>query len=179
MHTSSAALLTEFEHEAIATGRLLERLPAASLSWRPHPRSLTLGALALHIATIPGNLASLAEGEGVEAKDIVLPEAESLDQIREAWRQGMKTVREKLTCAKDPGGEWSITIDQVPAMTITKDAVRRLLMLNHWYHHRGQLTVYLRLLDVPIPAVYGWSADDNPLSDRDSQVRGLFIQSKA
>ena len=162
MNTSIEALISEFEHESAATGRLLERLPADRLGWRPHPKSMTLGALALHVATIPAGMAKLLCGPGVEAVDILAhPEAASLEEIRQAWQETVATFRENIALGQEGSDAWSVTRNGKPVLTIPKHVARRLLMLNHWYHHRGQLTVYLRLLDVPLPAVYAASADEN------------------
>jgi uncharacterized damage-inducible protein DinB len=162
MNTSIEALISEFEHEAAATGRLLERMPADRLPWRPHPKSMTLGALGLHVATIPAGMAQLLGGAGVEAAAVLPhPEPASLEEIRQAWQDTTATFRENVTLAQDSSDSWSVTRQGKPVLTIPKHVGRRLLMLNHWYHHRGQLTVYLRLLDVPLPAVYAASADEN------------------
>ena len=101
-------------------------------------------------------------GSGVEASDILNhPEAASVEQILRAWQETINTVRERIPGWDDGSEPWSVTRNGKAAMTIPKSFARRLLMFNHWYHHRGQLTVYLRLLDVPLPAVYAASADEN------------------
>ncbi len=162
MNRTTEAFLAEFDQESVATGRLLERLPADRLSWRPHPKSLSLGQLGLHVATIPAGLATILGGPGVEVADILKhPEAASLEQVLQAWQKTLTTVREIIPGWDDGSDPWSVTRDGKAAMTIPKSVARRLLMFNHWYHHRGQLTVYLRLLDVSLPAVYAASADEN------------------
>jgi uncharacterized damage-inducible protein DinB len=163
MNSTIEGFIAEFDHESAATGRLLDRLPADRLSWRPHPKSMSLGELGLHVATIPGGMATLLEGPGVEAADILIhPEAVTVEQILQAWQQTIATFHEKIPNSDDGDRPWSVNKDGKPAVTVPKSAARRLFMLNHWYHHRGQLTVYLRLLDVPLPAVYAASADENP-----------------
>jgi uncharacterized damage-inducible protein DinB len=165
METQTNPFLAEIEHEAISTGHLLERVPASRMAWRPHPKSMSLGQLALHVATIPANIATLLEGSGVEAANLAVhPEAASDREIREAWQNTLGTVREKLKSSTEVEHSWSITTEGKPLLTLPHSAVRRMLMLNHWYHHRGQLTVYLRLLDVPIPSIYGPSADEDPFA---------------
>ncbi len=162
MKTTNPAFLAEFEQESVATGRLLDRLPADRLSWRPHTKSMSLGQLGLHVATIPGGMAKILGGPGVEASDILNhPEATSLEQILQAWQETIVIVRERTPGWDDGSEAWSVTRNGKAAMTIPKAVARRLLMLNHWYHHRGQLTVYLRLLEVPLPAVYAASAEEN------------------
>ncbi len=107
MNTTIEAFLAEFEQERLATGRLLERLPADRLSWRPHAKSMSLGQLGLHVATIPGGMAMILGGSGVEASDILNhPEAASVEQILRAWQETIDTVRERFPdgmTAANPG----------------------------------------------------------------------------
>ena len=164
MTTQSAnALLEEIEHEAVATGRLLDRIPEGKLDWRPHPKSMSLGQLALHVATIPAALAASLQAGEAEATDLLThPAAASLAEIHDAWRRTVAYLKENPIQACD--GQWRVKHAGTVALTLPKAAVSRFFMLNHWYHHRGQLTVYLRLLDVPLPAVYVASADENPFA---------------
>jgi uncharacterized damage-inducible protein DinB len=164
MSTQSAnTLLKEIEYEAVATGKLLERIPEGRLDWRPHPKSMSLGELALHVATIPAVVAATLAAGGAEAADLLThPAAASVTEIQTAWSRTMAYLRENPFPGCD--GEWTVRHAGRLAMTLPKPAVSRFLMLNHWYHHRGQLTVYLRLLDVPLPAVYVASADENPFA---------------
>ena len=156
-------LLAEIEMEATATGRLLERVPAGRLAWRPHPKSMTLGQLALHVATIPASYAGAIAGSAAEAAEIVIhPECNSLDDLRRAWTNNLASVRELLGRADDGEAPFSIAQNGKALLTLPKANARRIFVLNHWYHHRGQLTVYLRLLDIAIPSIYGPSADENP-----------------
>ena len=83
-------------------------------------------------------------------------------KLRRAWTDCLGTVREQLGREFGADSNWSISQNGKALMTLPKSAARRMLMLNHWYHHRGQLTVYLRLLDVAVPSIYGPSADENP-----------------
>jgi uncharacterized damage-inducible protein DinB len=155
------ALLEEIEHEALATGKLLDRIPEGRLDWRPHPKSMSLGELGLHVATIPATLAASLQAGGAEATDLLThPAAASVAEIHAAWSRTLAYLRQNPISASDDG--WSVRHAGKVAMTLPKAAVSRFLMLNHWYHHRGQLTVYLRLLEIPLPAVYVASADENP-----------------
>ena len=155
------ALLEEIEQEAVATGKLLDRIPEGRLDWRPHAKSMSLGELALHVATIPATVAATLQAGGAAAEDLLThPAATSVAEIQAAWSRSLAYLRQKPIEASD--GEWSVRHAGKVAMRLQKTAVSRFLMLNHWYHHRGQLTVYLRLLDVPLPAVYVASADENP-----------------
>lgn len=164
MNTQLAkALLEEIEHEAMATGKLLDRIPEAKLDWRPHPKSMSLGELVLHVATIPAAMAASLHAGGAEAAGLLThPSPASVAAIRAAWNNTVAYVRQNPISAFE--GEWSVKHAGQIAVTLPKTAVSRFFMLNHWYHHRGQLTVYLRLLDVPLPAVYVASADENPFA---------------
>lgn len=95
---------------------------------------------------------------------IIHPQTDSVKEIHEAWQNTLATVREKLQSSDEEDHSRSITKEGRPLLTLPQSAVRRMLMLNHWHHHRGQLTVYLRLLDVLIPSIYGPSADENPFA---------------
>src|SRR5689334_9803210 len=146
------ALLEEIEQEALATGKLLDRIPEDKLGWRPHPKSMSLGELALHVATIPAALAAALQAGGAAAADLLThPAASTVAEIQTAWRKSMAFLRENEIPVSE--GNWSVRHEGKVVLTLPKAAVSRFLMLNHWYHHRGQLTVYLRLLDIPLPAV--------------------------
>lgn len=158
-------LLAELEQEALATARVLERVPQAHLSWRPHPRSMSLGQLARHVATIPGNVAALA------AMDVVpnppafeQAEATSAAELVPTLTASVATARQILGALDDQamGATWRLMAGGKEILAMPRAAVGRVIMLNHWYHHRGQLLVYLRMHDVPLPSVYGPTADENP-----------------
>lgn len=161
-------LIAELEQEGAATRRVLERVPAESLGWQPHPRSMTLGQLAIHVASIPGGLARLcaADGFDVAAVDFTPPQPQDTAGLLPALEDSLTAAKSFLggldeTAAAAP---WRLTLGERQLSSSPRMAVVRSLLLNHWYHHRGQLTVYLRLLDVPVPAVYGPSADENPFA---------------
>jgi uncharacterized damage-inducible protein DinB len=160
--TLSDALL-EVAQEAPATGRLLDRLPADRLAWRPHARSMTLGQLALHVASIPRAVAQAIAAGQVDVADLVAhPECEAIDQVRDAWAATLAFLDSQPEPPLAADGTWAVMRGGAPLVALPMAAARRTFMLNHWYHHRGQLTVYLRLLDVPLPSVYGPSADEDP-----------------
>lgn len=160
------ALLNELRQEAETTKRLLERVPEDRLEWRPHPKSMTLGQLALHVATIPGDLSRLAQLEEFDASNANFepPAPESKMAIATALKKSLDDAAEYLGAlsASQAGATWRLTLRGSEVFAMPRGALLRSLMLNHWYHHRGQLTVYLRLLDVPLPVVYGRTADENP-----------------
>ena len=158
------AILQEFDNEAKTTRRVLERVPTDKLDWKPHAKSMSLGVLALHVAASPAVIAGwAAQDETVFAGDNTPPPT-STEQILAAHDAGVKTVKEKLTAIGDEGltKSWKASAGGKTLMAMPKTALVRAIVLNHWYHHRGQLSVYLRLLDVPVPSIYGPSADENP-----------------
>ncbi|CAI6051276.1 DinB family protein [Cohnella sp. JJ-181] len=155
-------LVEELRREASSTRRLIEIMPEASLSWRPHARSMSLGQLGLHLAGLPEAVALMLQAPLHEVPTVPLPEAASVAEI-------VARLAHATAAAETLLGEWSDAYLQenfswtlqgtVIAATTRYEQVRSTL-LNHVYHHRGQLTVYLRLLDVPIPGIYGPSADE-------------------
>lgn len=162
------ALVAELMQEAATTRRVLERVPEHRLAWKPHARSMSLGQLALHVATIPGGVAGMLEGDGLDAAavDFSQKAATSRGELLDALEAGVAKARGFLKGldAKRAAAPWRLTRGGREIFTLPRAAAARSILLNHWYHHRGQLTVYLRLLDVPVPAVYGNSADENPLA---------------
>ncbi len=164
--TASGALIAEVTREAATTRRVLERVPEASLSWRPHPKSMSLGTLALHVAVIPGALAEFCSAPVREVPAFTPPEASSLGEILSALDASIAQATKHLSAwrEEDLSSEWRMTKSGQTIAALPRIEMLRTLMLNHWYHHRGQLTVYLRLLGVPVPSVYGPSADENPLA---------------
>ena len=158
----------ELRQEMVTTKRVLERVPDEHLSWRPHPKSMSLGQLSLHVASIPGNLAGLAQLERFDASQANFnpSEASSVDEILAAFDTSMKAAEDYLSGLDDKtaAGNWRLTLGEKEVFTIPRISMLRSLMLNHWYHHRGQLAVYLRLLEVPVPVIYGRSADENPFA---------------
>ena len=160
-------LLAEMEQEAQATARVLERVPQAHLSWRPHPKSMSLGQLALHVATIPGNVAQLASLDSLqEPPAFVQAEAATAAELVPTLHASVAKAREVLGGFDDEAmaATWRLMAGGREIMAMPRAAVARIIMLNHWYHHRGQLLVYLRLHDVPLPSVYGPTADENPFA---------------
>ena len=158
-------ILMELDQEAATTRRVLERLPEEKLSFRPHPKSMSLGQLALHVATTPGGVAKLASGEGLDSPPAFKQdEATSRQQVLDALEASLAEARELVGAMDDARAmsTWSMSHGGQVIMAMPRVALLRAIMLNHWYHHRGQLTVYMRLLDVPLPSVYGPTADENP-----------------
>lgn len=158
-------LIAELEQEAETTRRVLERIPEAWLSWRPHPKSMSLGQLALHIATTPGGVAQVAALDSMERPQFDRPEPKSKREVLEALGPSVASAIEFLRGLDDARATqtWSMTLAGKPLFSVPRIGLVRTVMLNHWYHHRGEMQVYLRLLDVPVPSVYGPTADEDPL----------------
>jgi uncharacterized damage-inducible protein DinB len=159
-------LRAELEQETDRTRRVLERLPVEHLSWKPHAKSMSLGQLGLHVAGLPGAIADLVRDPVGEVPTVPLPEADSTEQMLDTLSESVARADDRLASWGDDYlmAEWRMTRDGETLLALPRVAMLRSIMLNHWYHHRGQLLVYLRLLDVPVPAVYGPSADENPFA---------------
>jgi uncharacterized damage-inducible protein DinB len=166
--TTIDPMLAEFREEVETTRRILGRVPADRLTWRPHPKSMSLGQLAIHIATTPGPVAALAQGDGFDVSqgNFVPPQPKNLEEIHAAFEQNVREAETQLNGMTDEKaqGSWTLKRGDKELFTKPRIGVLRTIMLNHWYHHRGQLSVYLRLLDVPVPVVYGPTADENPFA---------------
>jgi uncharacterized damage-inducible protein DinB len=162
-------LLAELEQEAETTRRVLERVPQAHLSWKPHPKSMSLGQLALHVATVPGDVAELAAVDTIpEPPSFVQPEATAASELVPSLRDSVAKAKRALGGFDDVrmGAMWRLQSGGRDILAMPRVAFVRAIMLNHWYHHRGQLLVYLRLLNQSVPSVYGPTADENPFAVR-------------
>ena len=142
-------LLMEFREELKSTRRVFDRIPADKLTWKPHDKSMTLGQLAMHTAGVPGAIAGMTSGD-------------SFDILKGNFTPPSPQSTDELQSALTSYAQWRLTRGDTLLMAVPRVVAWRSMMLNHWYHHRGQLTVYLRLLGVPLPAIYGPSADENP-----------------
>ena len=144
-----AELVQEFEAEARTTRRVLERVPSDKLTWTPHTKSMSLGKLAMHLATAPAAISGWPVADHFEFAGGGIAEVKAnLEKIGDA---GLNTA-------------WTAGMGGKTLMSMRKAAVLRALLMNHTYHHLGQLSVYLRLLDVPVPPIYGPSADESPFT---------------
>jgi uncharacterized damage-inducible protein DinB len=164
-------LIQEIDREGATTKRVLERVPADRLTWKPHHKSMSLGELALHVATVPGHIAGWAltdemDFAGVGGNRPAPPT--STTEIVAAHDQSMTKVKDVAQTLGDTGllREWEGKMNGATIFKMPKIGLYRSIVLNHWIHHRGQLSVYLRLLDVPVPSIYGPSADENPFAAR-------------
>jgi len=160
-------MLQELEQEAQTTRRVLERVPDDRLTWRPHERARTLGELALHVAIVPGGVAELvASPSPAQAPQFVDPSPSSVAELIPALQQSVAKAKNVLGGMNDADlmATWRMMRGDRELFAVPRAAILRSVMLNHWYHHRGQLTVYLRQLGVPVPSIYGPSADENPFA---------------
>jgi uncharacterized damage-inducible protein DinB len=162
------ALRPEFDHEMTVTRKLLERVPEDKFDWKPHPKSMSLGELALHVATSPGVICGWASQDVTHFTGQPVPKPNSTEEILAAHDQSIQTSKDLLGQLGDAGLDkmWSAKAGDKTLMTMPKGTLVRAIVMNHWIHHRGQLSVYLRLLDVPLPSIYGPSADENPFAAR-------------
>jgi predicted dithiol-disulfide oxidoreductase (DUF899 family)/uncharacterized damage-inducible protein DinB len=161
-------VIAEYQEEVAVTRRILERVPEDKLTWKPHGRSMTLGQLAWHIATIPSAVSALAVGDGIDVSkaNFVPPQPKDKQEILAAFESGIREGESRLQGMTDEAaqGRWTLSFGDKKIFSQPRIGVVRTIMLNHWYHHRGQLSVYLRMLEVPVPVVYGRSADENPFA---------------
>lgn len=156
------SLLPEFDQEMATTRRLLERVPDDKGTWKPHPKSFPLGHLAQLVAGMPGWQTHTLRGTDLDLATFPGYTFETTATLLEGFDRNVRTAREAFVTAKDADFEapWSLRHGAQVFFTLPRAAVVR-QNLNHLVHHRGQLTVYLRLLDVPIPSIYGPTADEH------------------
>jgi len=162
--TIADVLLAEFESQAPVTRRFLERLPADKLTWKPHDRSMTAGQLAYHLAFVPGGVVRGAQQSQIAPPDFIHHQPASAEEILEKFEESIQTVREVLPTFDDAAmhATWRIVAGEKEVAAMPREAFLRNIMLNHWYQHRGQFSVYLRMLGKPVPASWGPSADEAP-----------------
>jgi uncharacterized damage-inducible protein DinB len=158
------SIVMELDQEAQITKRVLDRVPSDKLSWKPHPKAFSLGQLALHIAAVPGGVAAAAAGDTFEAPNFTQAEARSCKEVFDTFSQSLDNAKDTIKKMDDAklNSMWILTKNGKTLMSIPRIAFIRSIMMNHLYHHRGQLSVYLRMLEVPVPSIYGPSADENP-----------------
>lgn len=159
------SLLAEFEVQAPITRRFLERLPEDKLTWKPHEKSMTAGQLALHLAMTPGGAARSAQTSLHQVPEFRnIPQPESRDEVLKVFDEGVTTVKSILPTLDDAAMNetWRLMAGDTQVMAMPREQFVRNIMLNHWYQHRGQFCVYLRLLNVPVPMSWGPSADEAP-----------------
>jgi uncharacterized damage-inducible protein DinB len=161
------ALLPEFDHEMANTRKTLERIPEDKLGWKPHEKSMTFGRLAGHLAELPGWAVSALDTDQFDMAPPGQPpvqpaNAASAREVLEMFDKNVANARKAIAAYPDEHfvQSWSLLAGGKTLMTMPRIAVIRTWVLSHNIHHRAQLGVYLRLNDIPVPAVYGPSADD-------------------
>jgi uncharacterized damage-inducible protein DinB len=162
------SLLPEFDQEMAATRRLLERTPDADAAWKPHEKSWPLGHLAMHVANLPSWTNVTLEQDELDleppdGKKWVQPAFESTAALLRMFDENVKKARATIELTSDQAfhGNWSLKGGGQTYFTLPKVAVMRSFVMNHLIHHRGQLTVYFRLRNVPLPQLYGPTADES------------------
>jgi uncharacterized damage-inducible protein DinB len=161
--TISEMLLPEFDQEMASTRKILACVPDDKLSWKPHEKSMTLGRLASHVAEMPHWALPTMGQDSLEIKPGETAfNAASSAEILAYFDKNAVTARELIAGASDEAmaRPWSFIYNGHPVFTMPKAAVLRNMVFNHMVHHRGQLSVYLRMQDVAIPGMYGPSADE-------------------
>jgi uncharacterized damage-inducible protein DinB len=158
------AMLAEFEHEAEITRKFLERIAPDKLTWKAHEKSNSIGVLGRHIAIVPGNVIRAVQSDEsvLPGNDVLFKQPAALDEILAAHDESVRTVQSVLPTFDDARLQthWTGIRDGKPIVTMPKGIFLRLIMLNHWIQHRGQLGVYLRLTGAKVPASYGPSGDE-------------------
>ena len=165
-HEIATSLLAEFEQELATTRKFLERVPEERLTWRPHEKSMTAGQLALHIAQTPAGVLRLSTPDEAAPPEFTAgrPQPATLREVFDALDQSAQFLRQTLPTISDDRMHATFRVVQGgrTLMALPRAAFLRRIMLNHWYHHRGQLGVYLRLLGAAVPSSYGPSGDEMP-----------------
>ena len=158
------SLLPELDHEAASTRRILERVPMERADWRPHPKSFSLGELANHLTTLiswaPYTMSSTELDFSTSSFEP--PVRTTTEALLADFDAYVAAARAALDAADDEAAltAWTLRSGEQVHFTMPRIAVVRSMVMNHLIHHRAQLGVYLRLLDVPVPGMYGPSADD-------------------
>ena len=163
----ASVIIAELEEEAQTTRRVFERIPENRQSWKPHEKSRSLGQLALHIAQLPAGVCSMVVPDVCEVPTMGEdPQPQSLNELMKELDVSLSRAKEILSKMDDYRLMSNLTIQSKgkTLFSVPRMSFLRSVLLNHNYHHRGQLTVYLRLLNVPVPFIYGPSADENPFA---------------
>jgi len=162
--TMSQALLPEFDQEMKLTRKALERVPDDKFDWKPHEKSMSMGKLAGHLAELPafGTAMIMTEGLNFDKGDYKPAAVSNRAEVLALFDKSVAEAREAIAGATDDHlrQSWKIIYQEKPLFDAPRAVGLRGMMMNHVVHHRGQLTVYLRLNDVAVPSIYGPSADE-------------------
>ncbi|MGB8476909.1 MAG: DinB family protein [Candidatus Acidiferrum sp.] len=160
------ALLAEFETQAPITRRFLERLPEDKLTWKPHEKSMSAGQLAFHLASVPGGIMRFVQNNPAQAPESFnFPQPASRQEILKTFDESIAAVQSLLPKFDDAAMKetWRMVGGGREILTQPRGEFLRDVMFSHWYQHRGQFSVYLRMLNVAVPASWGPSGDEPPL----------------
>jgi uncharacterized damage-inducible protein DinB len=154
-------LLPELDQEMATTRRLIERVPADRGEWKPHPKSFSLGHLAQLVATMPGWITRTVRGDDIDLSEGPGYSYETTETLLAQFDQHVREARQAIERASDEdyGKTWSLKRGGETLFSMPRGGVVR-MHISHLVHHRGQLSVYLRLLDIPVPSIYGPTADE-------------------
>lgn len=164
----SQSLLPEFDQEMANTRKTLERVPDEKFAWKPHEKSMAMGNLAGHLANLPswGTLTISSDSFDLApgGRPVKTPELSSTKDVLEKFDENVAATRGAIADASDPDlfKSWTLMSNGNTILTMPKVAVLRSFVMSHMIHHRAQLGVYLRLNNIPVPSIYGPSADENP-----------------
>jgi uncharacterized damage-inducible protein DinB len=159
-------MLAEFEVQAPITRKFLERLPEDKFTWKPHEKSMTAGQLSLHIAAVPGGIVRFVQNNpGQAPESFHFPQPANRAEILKTFDESIATVRDLLPKFDDAAMNetWRMVAGGREVLAHPRATFLRDVMLSHWYQHRGQFSVYLRMLDVAVPASWGPSGDEPPV----------------
>lgn len=168
----SESLLREFEVQAPITRKFLERLPEDKLTWKPHQKSMSAGQLAYHLAFIPGGVVRFVQNSPAQAPEFAnFPQPASCQEILKQFEESIAAVRSQLPKFDDAAmtETWRLVAGGREVLAQPRGEFIRDVMFSHWYQHRGQFSVYLRLLNVAVPASWGPSADEAPIFAQKAQ----------
>lgn len=160
------SLLAEFEQQVVITRRYIERLPEDKLTWKPHEKSLTAGQLAYHLASVPGGVIRATQSNPAELQSFPsFPQPGNLDECLRTLDESIASVSQILPTFDDAAlrETWRLSIAGQQVVEEPRERFIRDIMLSHWYQHRGQFAVYLRMLNASVPASWGPSGDEPPL----------------
>ena len=158
------SLLAEFEIQAPITRKFLERLPDDQLTWKPHEKSMSAGQLAYHLAFVPGGVVRFVQNNPAQAPNFNFPQPASRKEVLDVFEESIATVRSLLPKFDDTtmNETWRLFAGKQEVLAQPRAEFVRDVMFSHWYQHRGQFSVYLRLLNIAVPASWGPSADEPP-----------------
>jgi uncharacterized damage-inducible protein DinB len=162
------SLLPEFDHEIASTRKMLERVPENKPDFRPHPKSMPLNRLAAHVAEVPewGVMTLTQDEMSFDPATFTPPVMTNRETLLAKFDENVKKVREALASTSDESmmKTWTLKVGGRTVMAMPRVVVMRSFVMNHMIHHRAQLGVYLRMNDIPVPGMYGASADEAPLA---------------